>query len=241
MLGHHYTCRRIRRLLSDRVDGALPPGKDRRVKLHLASCPDCREEFAFYQDLKRLAAESPAVTPPACLWERINLRIDEHPWGSGDDPVACIDRQSSVRRPITRVINYAGAVLSFVLISMLCLHSGNSVGTLGTPYAAAAHADRYDASVFYASLYMMADPDRFPTEVRNHYLGYIEGLDRKIETIKSALDRYPENRQIKAQLALAYKEKIQVYQQMGLTSFGEQAVVIGGGGDYDYKRGGFCE
>jgi len=44
----------------------------------------------------------------------------------------------------------------------------------------------------------------------------MEGLNQKIKTIKSALEHYPQNSHIKAQLALAYRQKIELYAEIGL-------------------------
>jgi hypothetical protein len=79
-------------------------------------------------------------------------------------------------------------------------------------------ADKYGRSgdLEYVSIYMMANQDKFPSEVRDYYLGQIEGLNKKIKTIKSALERYPKNQHINAQLAMTYKQKIDLYSQMGL-------------------------
>jgi len=49
------SCRRHRRWISDRLDGALGPRRARRLEAHLRGCPDCR---AYEARLGRMNAEA---------------------------------------------------------------------------------------------------------------------------------------------------------------------------------------
>jgi predicted anti-sigma-YlaC factor YlaD len=81
MFGFGDKCHRIRRLVSDRVDGPLSARAEKKVISHLEKCSECREESAFYQELKETASRIERVPPPPYLWERITVGLDEHPWG----------------------------------------------------------------------------------------------------------------------------------------------------------------
>jgi hypothetical protein len=50
-------CRKIRTMLVDYSDGALPAGDARQITEHLASCPDCREELRLLEHSLSLARE----------------------------------------------------------------------------------------------------------------------------------------------------------------------------------------
>lgn len=215
MLALGNKCHRIRRLLSDRIDAPLSDRAEKKVMAHLESCSDCREEFAFYEELKETAASLDKISPPPYLWERISVGLDEHPWG--DEEIIRPEPRGFGGRSLTGKINFAGAVLSLVLIAVLSLSPGGASHESGAVYQSAAGRNTPSSDIEYVSLYLMANQNRFPSEVRDYYLGHIEGLNQKINTIKSALDRYPQNNHIKAQLAMVYKQKIELYTSMGLS------------------------
>lgn len=70
-------CTRIRELLDDHIDNALPAEQRRAVDAHLRDCPACEEER---RRLRRLVADLAAlptsVEPPRDLWGDINARLD---------------------------------------------------------------------------------------------------------------------------------------------------------------------
>lgn len=228
MFRFDYKCRRIRQLLSDRLDGPLSPADERRVQRHLTRCADCREEASFYAQIKETAESIDDVTPPEYLWDRISVEIDIDPWG-GRRPslLQKLWKRVSAYSPAGK-INFAGIVLSCMLITMLCLLPGGGTGEDGQPDNALAQAEEVDAHLEYLSLYMTAKGDQFPSTVRDYYLGQIEGLDHKIRMIKSALNRYPQNKRVKAQLALAYQHKLALYHRMGLTDVERLPIPTGG-------------
>lgn len=203
-------CTHYRRLLSDHIDKPLSERKERRLARHLATCPKCREELAFYADLKEQASQLDRGTPPSYLWERIASRLDEHPWGEEQPTPAALGNG----RPwaLTRVINVAGAVATLALVTALIISPIRQAQGDGAVPPASNTAMSSD--VKNASLYMLANRDKFPDEVREYYVNWLSGIDRQIKTIKSALDRYPENRQIQAQLAYAYTNKLRLYRRI---------------------------
>jgi anti-sigma factor RsiW len=44
--GRDLTCQQAVELVTDYLDGALPPAQRRRFEAHVASCPDCPEYLA---------------------------------------------------------------------------------------------------------------------------------------------------------------------------------------------------
>lgn len=215
MLSFACTCRRIRRLLSDRIDAPLPPGDEARVTAHLEKCEACRAEYAFYLDLKAAAHGMESVRPPAYLWERIAVQLDEHPWGEDQN-------RPGVWTTLAGFINgnfgFVGAVVSVALILLIGGLPGGFERQAPNPYVPAAHETLLGSDLPNLSAFMIANGDCFPTEVQDYYLRHAEGLDQQIRTIKSALAHYPNNRQIQAQLAIAYGQKIRLYQELESSS-----------------------
>jgi len=208
-------CRRIRRYLSDGLDTPLPPRIEKRVSRHLASCSECREELAFYRDLKEAASQIETIKVPDYLWERISIELDEHPWGEDGTRQ---DKRESVfsLRSINTRINLAGAALSLLLLALLSLSPGGASHKTSAVYQSASHGMSPSRDIEYVSLYLLANQDRFPREVRYHYLSYMEGLNFRIDKLKSALAQYPSNYHIKDQLAMVYSEKIKLYREIGV-------------------------
>jgi anti-sigma factor RsiW len=70
-------CEEIRSLLmTDYIDGQLDPGKETRVKEHLAGCSACR---AFEESVRAITVtpfkEAKLVSPPERVWREIERRI----------------------------------------------------------------------------------------------------------------------------------------------------------------------
>ncbi len=233
-------CRRIRRLLSDRIDTSLPARVEKKVMAHLDSCRECREEYALYKELKEAASHIDTVSPPLYLWDRVAISLEDHPWG--EEESIPLRHRERAGRALTGKINFAGAILSLALVAVLSLTPGGAFNNSGSVYRSMAYQDIGNRDMEYISLFMMTNRDRFPNAVREHYLGHMEGLNQKIKKIKSALERFPQNNHIKAQLAMAYRKKIELYGQMGLKHEGGGGKALPGdfAGD-DFLRGGRYE
>ncbi len=211
MMSFACTCRRIRRLLSDRVDAPLSPRDERRVAAHLEKCEACRSEYAFYLDLKIAAEGMEMARPPAYMWERIAVQLDEHPWGEDQN-------RPGVWTTLAGFVNgnfgFVGAVVSVALIFLIGGLPAGFQRQVPNPYVPAVHETLRGSDLLNLSAFMIANGDLFPAEVQDYYLRHAEGLDQQIRTIKSALAQYPNNHQIQAQLAIAYGQKIRLYQEL---------------------------
>jgi anti-sigma factor RsiW len=69
------TCSRIRSLLSEFIDQALPAGDCEQVNAHLVACPACLRYFHSLQRVVELCHKSGQVEspPPLTLQERAEL------------------------------------------------------------------------------------------------------------------------------------------------------------------------
>ena len=208
-------CARVRRLLSDRTDEPLPEKAERLVISHLAECHACRREAEFYQALKETAAALDRRTPPAYLWERVAMQIEEHPWGG--EGRATTGRMAAFFHPLLGPLRPADLCLGcLVALLLLFFPKSDDSAVMGTTRPVTA-ADSAGSPVGYVSLFMSLQGDQFPAPVRDYYISQFEGIDQQIRTIKAALSRYPENRAIRAGLARVYERKIALYQKLGAT------------------------
>ena len=230
MLGFATTCQRMRRLLSDRVDAPLPASDERRVVAHLEKCEACRFEYAFYLDLKAAAGGMENVRPPAYLWERISIQLDEHPWGEDQHRPGVWETLAGF---LNANLGLVGAAVSVALILLIGNMPAGSGRQAANPYVPATHERLVGNDLQNLSTFMIVNGDRFPAEVQDYYLRHAEGLDQQIRTIKSALAHYPNNRQIKAQLAIAYDQKIRLYQELESSTLRGGRAPGGFTGDYD--------
>lgn len=238
MIRMHAWCRLISRLVSDRLDGSTSGLKSRLIDRHLAKCPACREQAAFFAELKQTAANAPFSRPPEYIWERISLRLDEHPWGE-DRGGLKITAGADQKGMGILWTNMAGALAGIALAFLLGLHSkGGSADDFSQTALAEANSSQSTENI---GLYMTAHPSQFPMEVRRHYVRWMTGVDRRITRIKTALDHHPGNMLIQAQLAAAYENKVALYRQMS-REYGfrqepsegqEHATIIERSGDYD--------
>jgi|GEM_PF-3461331 hypothetical protein len=206
-------CAHYKRLISDHIDQPLASGKERRLAKHLEKCPGCRAELAFYADLKSQAARLEQATAPAYLWERIACRLDEHPWGEDQPAPLSMAIQKRWRWSLNGAIHLAGAVATVALLVAFIINPSEKIDERDAQVPTAA-VRAGSADIENVSLFMLANQGKFPSEVRSFYVNWLSGIDRQIKTIKTALDRYPENKQIQAQLAYAYASKLRLYRQM---------------------------
>lgn len=79
----HQECAEIRDLIPDRVSGRLDETEARRVDEHVASCADCRQEWALIRllvDSRPTAPEGLARRIGVALREDARGRVTRAPW-----------------------------------------------------------------------------------------------------------------------------------------------------------------
>jgi hypothetical protein len=197
------------------MDESLSAKDEATVSAHIAECTKCKRELTFYEKLRADASEMDTKSPPAYLWERISLQLEEHPWGEEGNPENKFWRKYLPGMMDFREANISGVLVSIILITFLCLFPGLSTIQDSSDFPTQVQAKAYDANLHYLSLYMIANGDIFPEPVREFYLAQLNALDGKIRMIKDVLGRFPENRLIKAQLAAAYAQKLALYRRIG--------------------------
>src|SRR5690242_5395280 len=69
--------RHILPLISDYIDGCLPPGLMRQVEEHLAHCPPCTHEVEQWRAVLRLVSLHAAMSCPIDCSEAVLRRIEE--------------------------------------------------------------------------------------------------------------------------------------------------------------------
>ncbi|HET9276157.1 MAG TPA: zf-HC2 domain-containing protein [Gemmatimonadales bacterium] len=77
------TCREVLRCLPGYVDGETLPGEARRLRAHLAECPECRRRYRFeraFVDVVRGRLENVAM--PAGLRAKIGVIVSSGPGGA---------------------------------------------------------------------------------------------------------------------------------------------------------------
>jgi hypothetical protein len=188
------------------------------IESHLAQCPECRAEAAFYRDIKEEAGRMEDRPAPDYIWERIVLQMDEHPWGEGAMrtvarySIACTQRFLFVRlRPAAFFV--AGLTLT-LCIAMPSRIPGESEARPLT------FVETERTSTAYLSFLLAMEDDHFPAEIQDYYLSQLGALDQRIRTVKAALQRFPENRAIRAQLIAAYQQKISLYKRLQTVHYG---------------------
>ena len=68
-------CDKVRRLMTDHVDGVLRPGRSEAVREHLASCEACRGEEAAARMVVEVLASLPELPLPEDALPRLEARL----------------------------------------------------------------------------------------------------------------------------------------------------------------------
>lgn len=214
MLFFNNKCQRIKRLLSDRIDAPLSKRSEIKVEKHLKFCEECQKEVDFYSDLSQISKELDYSQPPDYLWERISLKVDEHPWEDEGNSGSKI--QFSFLHSYKNSIHLAGVVATIFLVIILTLTPDLSTDMDGNKFQV--QAGELDPDVAYVSLFMMSQGDKYPSEVQDYFISQLNGLNEKITYIKSKLESHPHNQEVRLRLAEVYKQKIYIYKRLEIPS-----------------------
>jgi hypothetical protein len=91
------TCHDIEPLLSELIDGAVPPGELRRVEAHLDTCERCRGIRRDLERVRRAARSLPQMPPPDHVWLEVAGHV--HPAAAdGTRPPAATDARVAMRQ-----------------------------------------------------------------------------------------------------------------------------------------------
>jgi anti-sigma factor RsiW len=101
--GNTQHCAQCEAMLSDALDGTLPPADQATFDLHLAGCPTCS---AMLADAQRGAAwmemlKSPRPEPPTALLERIIAQTSGQAAKAADGPAIVLGGNDRLRTPAT--------------------------------------------------------------------------------------------------------------------------------------------
>jgi hypothetical protein len=213
-----YHCRSVLRLISAGLDEPLTPRQQRKTEAHLARCPECRAEAAFYRNLKEAAETMENRSAPTYIWERIALETEEHPWGEGAGKSAGLFSQWPVCRLLFGRLRPAAIVAAVLMTALSVIMPNQMPGESEARPLTFVEAER--TSTAYLSFMLALESDHFPAEVQDYYLSQLGALDQRIRTVKTALRRFPENRAIRAQLVAVYQQKITLYKRLQTVHYG---------------------
>jgi predicted anti-sigma-YlaC factor YlaD len=112
------TCDKVRRLMTDYVDGVLRPGRSEAVREHLASCEACRGEEEAARTVVEVLASIPELALPEDALPRLEARLAFLP------PMVAPPRRGLLH---AFVLPYAAglATAALLLLVILPLFSGN--------------------------------------------------------------------------------------------------------------------
>ena len=69
-------CETTRTLMSEYIDGILPPDQTTAFRAHLAGCPDCRRDLAALEKTVALVKNIKMVEPPENLVQAVHARLE---------------------------------------------------------------------------------------------------------------------------------------------------------------------
>jgi hypothetical protein len=213
-----YRCQQIMRFVSAGLDEPLTSRRRKKTEAHLARCPRCRAEAAFYRELKDAAAGMDHPPAPSYIWDRIELEIAEHPWGEGTGARSKIGWGEAVGRLLFGHLRPAAAAMAG-LITLLAILMPNQIPNESQARPLTfVEAER--TSTAYLSFLLALERDRFPAEVQDYYLNQLGALDQRIRTVEAAMHRFPGNQAVRRQLIAAYQQKITLYKRLQTVHYG---------------------
>ena len=161
-------CDRYAALIHDRVDGARDALDGRELDAHLAACPACRALLADLEEVHRVAATIPDLTPRPDVWAGIAKRLEAE--------------QVSRPKPF-----WTGARVALAMAATLVAAVASSVWLLRPP-APAAPARAATTAVIQPKQDLVQDVDEHLRIADDHYVQAIAGLEQVVKSGEGSLD-----------------------------------------------------
>lgn len=212
------SCREIRDLLSDYVDGELSSAAERRVGEHVDGCQACRRTLTELSSLLDAAgALARDVEPERNLWSGIEQRIQQP--------------EPAVARGSWWSASWVGLAAAAVLVLAVILQ----VSREDEPLPASPSPDVAEAAPSYALISEEVRARNGLLQVRKDLLRAIGErrasldpktqelvdhnlvlIDQAIAEIYQALEENPENRELEFLLAATYQREVEFLKNMNL-------------------------
>jgi hypothetical protein len=189
------TCEQHLEALGDYVDGTLPPGDRLRLEEHLATCEACRRTAGDLAQIRKAAAELPAVKPPDRIWARIahDLAAAEPPASRAASPSRVATWSATVAAGVRRLaapvpLLGAAVVLLAVLAGYLVISRGPAPSTPGTSASATTPGKGGSASARATNADLVQTVDAELKQAELHYEKAIAGLEQITKAGQGNLD-----------------------------------------------------
>lgn len=108
-----------RRGLERLADGECAPAEARRIRAHLAECPECRAELAWLRELGRALRDIPAPRPPEGTLEAALERREQ-----GERRILPVSDPAPRRRPSRVALAVAGSLVALAAAAALVVLTG---------------------------------------------------------------------------------------------------------------------
>jgi len=213
-------------LLSDYLDGELPPARKREMERHLTECPECR---AVLEDLRLLVTRSRALEdmpPDRDLWPGIAARLAGEPTATTQPAMTPRRRSWTARRISISIPQFAAAcaavlalVAGFAWYALVRVPDIERARLAGAqPPVPAANADATPASADHVAIHDIAELRKIlasgrgklaPATVRSLEESLVI-IDVAIRQAQRALEADPGNPYVKAHLNETMHRKIEL-------------------------------
>lgn len=188
------TCEQHLEALGEYVDGTLPPGDRRRLEEHLATCEACRRTARDLAQIRKAAAELPAVKPPDRIWVRISNDLAAERSGSLAAAPSGLAAWSAafaagLRRLATPVpLLGAAVVILAVLAGYLAISRGPAPSTPATNATATTPGKSQGETTRVADADLVQSVDAELKQAEQHYEKAIAGLEQITKAGQGNLD-----------------------------------------------------
>lgn len=214
-------CADAQRWISNSLDEDLTAKRARKLNDHLEACPDCRALAHDFAEIVRQARNLKSPEPSPSVWPRVAAAVRE---SLEEEPAPGLRRTGGwgAWRPINRWRFVAASALALVIVGALVFRQvtwrarvspeeGSVEYTLAKLQEAQSYYEKAIRSLSEAakSRDSSLNPQLVEIFARN-----LAAMDETIQTCRQIVERDPANLTARAFLLTAYREKVDVLEEM---------------------------
>lgn len=216
-------CRKMKKLINEMIDEALPEKDKIKLDDHLRQCSDCCKLYNELNELVKAADKLKESSPSPQVWHNIQA-------GLSKSPLKEKKASQNIKEKIpffifSPVLRYglSAALVLFVLVGLtaiLWLQKGGDSGLLLTPEEKYTLAKLEEAGRHYRKAVkalteaVESRKDELDPQVLASLQANLELIDASIEACKQAVLDQPQNIEAQNYLMAAYKKKVELLDNM---------------------------
>lgn len=207
-------CSKVKKLISDHIDGELNPRKASSLRNHLETCPDCQKLLKDFQMISDRAKDLEKKSPSGQVWFRIQARLREEKqeeevpeWGG---KARALLLPAKLRYAVSAAFLLLVVVSAVIITLRIGYQARIASGPNGERYALAKleeaeHHYRMAIKALWEAV--QAQKESFDPKVAEIFRANLEVIDASIADCRKALESDPTDLESRYYLLAMYKKK----------------------------------